>query len=480
MKNRQTNAVRISGIYFRRSYWRVLGAFALVTCFSFLQTICAVSPPPDGGYQNNNTAEGQDALFSLTSGFGNVAVGFDSLYYNTAGGDNTAIGSFALMFNQSGNDNTAVGYAALDNNKVGSNNTAAGEAALHFNVGGNDNTATGTAALFSNFGSQNTATGSQALFGNTGGADNTAVGFEALRNADADDNTALGALALNSDTTGADNTATGFQALFSNQAGYTNTASGVNALYSNKSGYYNTASGVSALFFNANGHDNLAEGYKALLHNTGSNNLGVGSNAGANLTTGSNNIDIGANVTGTAGEANTIRVGKQGTQRSTFVAGIFGTAVTGSTVVVNSTGKMGVATSSARFKEAIKPMAKTSEAILALNPVTFRYKEEIDPEGIPQFGLVAEEVEKVNPDLITRDEEGRPTTVRYEAVNAMLLNEFLKEHRTVAELNDITQKQQALIAQQQKQIEALTAGLQNVRAQVEMSRRALQVVSNRQ
>jgi hypothetical protein len=144
----------------------------------------------------------------------------------------------------------------------------------------------------------------------------------------------------------------------------------------------------------------MANGYQALLHNTGSNNIALGSNAGSNLTTGSNNIDIGANVLGVAGEANTTRIGKQGTQTATFIGGIFGTAVTGSQVVVSSNGKLGVATSSARFKKAIEPMDKASEAILALKPVTFRYKEEIDPEGIPQFGLVAEQVEKVDPDLV--------------------------------------------------------------------------------
>src|SRR5205814_1285299 len=162
-----------------------------------------------------------------------------------------------------------------------------------------------------------------------------------------------------------------------------------------------------------------------LINNTsGQNNVALGSNAAQNLTTGSNNIVVGANVVGNAGDANVIRIGTQGTQTSTFIAGISGTAVTGSTVVVNSTGKLGVAASSARFKEAIKQMDKQSEAILALKPVTFRYKHELDPEGIPQFGLVAEQVQKVSPDLVARDSEGKVYTVRYEAVNAMLLNEF--------------------------------------------------------
>src|SRR5205085_1572882 len=197
---------------------------------------------------------------------------------------------------------------------------------------------------------------------------------------------------------------------------------------------------------------------------SGSNNTAVGALAGQNLTTGNNNIDIGANVAGLAAESGKIRIGKQGTQNGTFVAGIFGVTMTGSPVVINSSGKLGVSgTSSIRFKAAIKPMDKASEAILALKPVTFRYKEEIDPEGIAQFGLVAEEVEKVNPDLITRDEDGKPTTVRYEAVNAMLLNEFLKEHRKVEGLEGI-------VTQQQKQIEALTATVQKVGDQVALSR----------
>jgi hypothetical protein len=162
-----------------------------------------------------------------------------------------------------------------------------------------------------------------------------------------------------------------------------------------------------------------------------------------------------------------------GTRTATFIAGIYGTAVTGTAVVVSSSGQLGVAPSSERFKEAIKPMDKASEAILALKPVTFRYKHELDPEGIPQFGLVAEEVEKVNPDLVARDEQGKVYTVRYEAVNAMLLNEFLKAHRRA-------EQQEATIAKQQKQIEALTAGLQRVSAQVEMSRPAPQIALNDQ
>jgi Chaperone of endosialidase len=186
--------------------------------------------------------------------------------------------------------------------------------------------------------------------------------------------------------------------------------------------------------------------------------------------TGSNNIEIGH--VGAANDSRTIRIGKSGTQTKTFIAGIFGVTVpTGVAVLIDNNGHLGTTTSSARFKEAIKPMDKTSEAILALKPVAFRYKHELDPDGIPQFGLVAEEVEKVNPDLVAHDEQGKPYTVRYEAVNAMLLNEFLKEHRK-------NEKQEAKIAQLEKQVEALTAGLQKVSAQVELRRPAPQTVLN--
>ena len=234
----------------------------------------------------------------------------------------------------------------------------------------------------------------------------------------------------------------------------------MSALNQNTTGYYNVASGVSALFFNVVGHDNVAEGFQALLNNKGSSNIGIGSNAGASLTSGSNNIDIG-NL-GVAGDTAKIRIGKQGTQTASYVAGIYGKTVASGTkvaVMIDSTGKLGTVVSSARFKNQIKPMDKASEVILALRPVTFHYKEELDPDGMPQFGLIAEEVEKVNPDLVVRDEDGKVNTVRYEAVNAMLLNEFLKEHRKVKE-------QASEIAQMKKQIDALTAGLREVTAHV--------------
>ena len=228
---------------------------------------------------------------------------------------------------------------------------------------------------------------------------------------------------------------------------------------------------------NTTGGSNTAIGAGALSFNTaGNNNIVLGVSAGSNLTTGSNNIDIGA--AGVAGESAKIRIGKQGTQNGTFIAGIAGVPVTGSTVVVNTNGKLGVAASSARFKQAIKPMDKASEAILALKPVTFHYKEEIDPNGVPQFGLVAEQVEKINPDLVVRDAEGKAYTVRYDAVNAMLLNEFLKEHRNVTEQQSTIAELKTAVAQQQKKIEALTSTVRKVSERVELSAPAPQIAAN--
>jgi len=280
--------------------------------------------------------------------------------------------------------------------------------------------------------------------------------------------------ALNKNTTGFVNVANGYQALYSNETGAGNTATGPSALLNNTTGFNNTANGVGALGGNT----------------TGNSNVGLGIGAGGALTTGNNNIDIGN--AGVAAEANTIRIGKQGTQTATFIAGISGkTASGGVAVYVNANGKLGTTVSSARFKEAIKPMDKASEAIHALKPVTFRYKQEVDPESIPQFGLVAEEVEKVNPDLVARDDQGKVYIVRYEAVNAMLLNEFLKEHRKVTQLETTVAQQQkkfeSKIADHQKEIEALTTSLkeqasqiQKVSAELELRRPAPQTALNNQ
>jgi trimeric autotransporter adhesin len=299
---------------------------------------------------------------------------------------------------------------------------------------------------------QNTVLGEDALINGGGGLYNTAIGWEALH-----------------DNSGGRNTAIGMQALLYNTSGLNNTATGLNALLDNTTGNSNTANGIFALLGNTTGHDNTAVGSNALYNNTTrSFNIALGANAGFNIT-GSKNIDIGND--GVAGESATIRIGTTGSQTNTYVAGISGVTVSGGVgVIVDSSGHLGTITSSARYKEAIKPMDKASEAILALRPVAFRYKKELDPKGIPQFGLVAEEVEKINPDLVARDEQGKSYTVRYEAVNAMLLNEFLKEHRTV-------QEQAAAIARLERQLEALTAGLQKVSTQLEMNKPASQMVA---
>jgi len=360
-----------------RSPWRrgfLLIPLALgLACFALAPAARAVDPPPDGGYLNDNTAEGENALFSLTTGFWNTAIGFHALWNTTTGSANTAIGQSAL---------------------------------------------------------------------------------------------------------------------FSNTTGVSNTATGNNVLFIN-TGNNNTATGESALSNNVSGHNNTAIGAFAMLSNTsGSRNIALGITAGGNNETGSDNIYIGNG--GTVAESATIRIGEIRTHTNTSIAGISGVPVAnGAAVIINPQGHLGTVVSSARFKDAIKPMDKASEAILALKPVTFRYKHELDPDGIPQFGLVAEQVEKVNPDLVARDGQGKAYTVRYEAVNAMLLNEFLKEHRKVAELEGtVTQQQKdfrATAAQQQNEIKALAATvkeqaaqIQKVSAQVELSKPAPRTVLNNQ
>jgi hypothetical protein len=361
-------------------------------------------------------------------------------------------------------NNTAYGDSALSKNG-GHDNSAFGGAALFYDTTGFNNTAVGSHALQLNNGDSNTGTGVFALYDNQTGDSNTAIGAEALRNNDSGSfNTATGALALFSNHDGGVNVANGYKALEANVSGFYNVALGGFALGTNTGGSYNVATGANTLYYNK-GSSNTASGHQALQNNTtGGNNVAVGYRAGNNLTTGSNNIVIGAGVLGAAGDANKIRIGKS-THTATFIGGISGkTVANGVGVIINSSGQLGTIQSSARYKDAIKPMDKASEAILALKPVTFRYKEELDPEKIPQFGLIAEEVEKVRPDLVVRDDEGKAMTVRYEAVNAMLLNEFLKEHRKVQELETTVAEQQerfqATIVKQQRQIEALTAGLQ--------------------
>ena len=398
--------------------FRLFVAFTLV-CFALSPSVQGVVPPPPGGYPNFTTAAGDHALQALTLGLGN-----------------TAIGTFSLFSVSTGNFNTAVGAGSLDLNTADAN-TATGTAALLFNTTGTQNTAVGAAALeFNETGINNTSNGAFALFSNTTGNNNTSNGAFALANSvGADDNTATGYEALLSNATGAGNTAVGFLALSGNTGGSANTAVGNQAL---------------------------------LATTTGDGNVALGFGAGAQQTTGSDNVYIGTGMQGVAGESD-----------ACYIANIFGqTSANGIAVLVNSSGKLGTTTSSRRFKQDVKPMNESSEALFELTPVTFRYKKEIDPQGKSQFGLVAEDVEKVNRDLVVRDKEGKPYSVRYDQVNAMLLNEFLKEHRTVQELKSNAAKQDATIALQQKQIEVLTAGLQRVSARLEFSKAAPQTANN--
>jgi hypothetical protein len=333
-------------------------------------------------------------------------------------GDNTAVGSGALATNTTGSDNTANGWDALLSNTSGYENTANGALALQFNTNGY----------------QNTADGAYALSDNISGSDNTANGWVALlHNLSGSNNTASGAFALFGNNAGAFNTANGFNALFYNTTGNSNTAGGYNALYENQTGAFNTATGVSALSGNTIGNDNTADGAYALSANmTGYNNIAIGRSAGINLPSGNNNIEIGNE--GVSGDNNTIRIGTPGTQGAAFIAGISGVTISsGAPVYINSLGQLGTVTSSQRFKQDIQSMGDASDSLLALRPVTFRYKPEFDPKGTPQFGLIAEEVNQVDPGLVLRDDKNEIYTVRYEAVNAMLLNEFLKQHRKVEE-----------------------------------------------
>jgi hypothetical protein len=400
----------------------------------------AVSPAPDGGYPGANTAEGDSALLSLTTGAYNTAVGFASLRALTAGNLNTATGADALLVNTA-SQNTATGAGALLSNTTGSSNTANGALALLSN----------TTSSF------NVAIGAGALQGPPLGNDNTAVGFDALHSG-GDSDTAVGSRALQSEAGGGANTAIGLQALSANTGGGANTAIGYYALAANENALANTAVGSGALLnylgFSPFSGGNTGIGEGALENDTtGNYNTALGSEAGSGVTTANNVICIGA-----AGN---------NVSDSCYIGNIFNaTSSGGAAVFVNSNGRLGTTTSSRRFKDDITQMDGASEVLFGLKPVTFRYKKQVDPEGNGklQYGLVAEDVEKVNPDLVARDKEGKPYSVRYDQVNAMLLNEFLKEHRKVQEL--------------ERGMAALTAQIQKVSARLQVSKPAPQTVSN--
>ena len=376
---------------------------AMLVALGFLALaakVQAVSPPPDGGYPNFTTAEGQNALFSLTTGAANTAVGWFSLWGNATGEFNTATGAGALLFN---NGDPTVGEA--------SGNTAFGAAALLFNTTGDSNTAVGAAALLNN------------------------------------------------------------------TTGNLNEAMGVNALASNDSGFDNIAIGDDALSNNVSGSHNIIVG---------------GFAAGFNIVAGSNNIYIGTgvNASGPFDESDTIRINDSapaagGATSQVFVAGIDGSTVgaVNAPVLINPNGQLGTGVSSARFKKDIDPMGTTSEAIFSLKPMTFHYKG--DRTNTPQFGLIAEEVAKVNPALILTDKEGKPYSVRYEQINAMLLNEFLKEHKKGEQQVREIQEQRTTISELKKSMETVIGHLkeqdskiQKVSAQIEINKDGPGVVRN--
>jgi Chaperone of endosialidase len=450
---------------FAKHCWQVLLA---LSCFALCPVAQAINPAPDGGYPGGNTAEGQNALLGLSTGTYNTAVGFLSLESTAIGTFNTAIGAGALLVNTA-DENTATGAGALLSNSTGEDNSANGAFALFNNTTGSDNTAVGAAALLNN----------------TEGEGNTANGSSALRN----------------NTIGIENTATGDHALWFN-TGSGNTANGAGALISNTIGNFNTATGFSALSANTTGNGNTAIGRYTLTITTGSGNTALGTNAGSALTTGNFNIDIGVDVIGVAGESNTIRIGANLPETpgasACHIGGIYNQSsdpATMTAVGIDVTGKLGTAVSSRRFKRDIKPMDKASEAILALKPVAFHYKS--DAKNTPCFGLIAEEVAGVNPDLVVRNKNGEIWSVRYDQVNAMLLNEFLKEHKafleeqrkvqeqqtTIGQLKSNAAKQEATISELKKDLQTVVARLkdqdsktQKVSDEMELSRSAPRMV----
>jgi Chaperone of endosialidase len=452
---------------------------------------------PETALPGFNTADGDHTLFSLTNGVANTAVGWYSLKSLTTGSFNTGMGAGTLVLN-SGNENTGTGAAALLLNSTGTRNTANGTRALLSNTSGSSNTAIGDSALSNNTADANTAIGDSALLNNTtGGTLGTPNGF------DVGPNTAVGAFALGSNTISSANTAVGYQALGSITTGFMdtdlgastavgfealanatggsdfNSAFGYQALFWNTTGFQNTAIGTQAMFSNDVGYNNVAIGDRAMINNTaGRGNIALGFGAGFNIT-GNNNVCIGLS-------------GESSVNNSTYIANINTTAqpiVTGvdGVTVDLMTGRLGHGVSSRRYKEDIKPMDKASEALFALKPVMFRYKKQIDPTQGLDYGLIAEDVARLAPELAIPNGKGEIENVRYQAINAMLLNEFLKVHKRVEEQAREMQEQKSTISELRKglgtviaQLKEQASEIQNVSAQFETSKPASKVVVNNQ
>jgi uncharacterized coiled-coil protein SlyX len=436
----------------RKSKNPAIGGFLLLlplVCFGLAPMAQAVGPDTDGAIAGSNNGEGVGVLVSRTTGIWNTGTGFEALNHLTAGNQNTATGLRALASDING------GY----------------------------NTATGVLSLFSNTGGFfNVATGAYSLANNTTGLQNTAVGYAALyRNTMAEANCAFGEAALYNNVKAFVNNAFGVQALFNNLTGEENNAFGTGALFAHTEGESNDAFGHFALENDVDGVWNNAFGAFALDSNvSGSFNTAIGDSAGFDIT-GDGNVCIGEGVLGETDVNDSTYIRNINTTAQPIVAGVDGVTVD------LTTGRLGHGVSSQRYKEQIKPMDKASELLFSLKPVTYRYKKEIDPKQTLDFGLIAEEVAKVSPELAIRDAKGQVSNVRYNAINAMLLNEFLKEHQQVAEQQATIAELKSTVAQQQKGMDVLTAQLkeqatqiQKVSAQIEMSRPVPKVVLNNQ
>jgi len=386
---------------------------------------------------------------STTTGTGNIGVGTSALSSNTTGKSNTAMGASALNASTTANDSSAYGWFALAANTTGAQNHAFGAGALFSNTTGGSNSAFGLATLYSNtIGNNNAGFGYAALHANTTGTQNEGFGYEALfANTTGNGNAAFGTGALYQNTTGGSSSTTGGNSAFGNFALLANTTAGGNSAF-----------GFSALTANTIGANNVAVGAAALAAlTTGSGNIAIGTGAGGNLSAAESN-DIYVGNSGIAGESNTIRIGYIGTITAAYIAGIDkNTSSNGVPVLVNATGQLGTVKSSLRYKHEIADLGDESDVLMKLRPVSFYYKPELDDTQTRQYGLVAEEVAKVAPELVVFNADGTPETVRYHFVNAMLLNEVQKQRQRIEEQRKANEEQSDTIAQQQAQIQDLAA-----------------------
>jgi hypothetical protein len=417
------------------------GAATLAVAFAgagSARTVARSDHDHASGSGTSNTELGSSALFPDTTGEALTGIGAAALSNNTTGSFNTATGTFALQSNTTGSFNTAVGSGAMRESQTASRNVAVGDNALNVNLIGIDNTALGYRALMNSTGSSNTAAGSEALGANSAGTNNTAVGAGALK----------------ATTNGVQNTAIGGAALTSNTTGFDNTAAGHNALLANTTGNYNVAIGQGALMNNVSSSNSVAIGRDALKNSPGSGNIAVGTFAGNNLTSGNNNIIIG--MFGPSSDSN-----------STYIAHISGTTSSGGTgVFINAAGKLGTATSSIRFKEDVRSL-KDAGALMSLRPVSFYYRPEFDDGSkVRQFGLIAEEVADVMPELVVRDALGAAQTVRYHFLPPLLLAEVQRLERERTDLTRKVAAQAAALADQAAAIDELRAALADLRARM--------------